>query len=95
MSAPPGLEPTFIPARPAIKRINTQGLDPVRVRLLVDAGEWVCEQTNQPMRRRKIRDLVIRYMREGRADADFRTWFIAYADPTGETAVRNVMRSAR
>ena len=95
MSPPPGLTPAFVPARPAIKRTNTQGLDPVRVRHLVDAGEWVCEQTNRPMRRRRIRELVVAYLREGRTDVDFRTWFVAYADPTGETAVRNVMRGAR
>lgn len=80
------------PARPAIKRTNTQGLDPVRVRQLTDAGVWVCETRGVPMRRSRVRSLVIRFMREGRTDVDFRTWFIGYADPTGETAVRNILR---
>lgn len=41
----------------------------------------------------RIRLLVRRFVSEGRSDLDFRTWFIAYADPTGETAVRNVMKA--
>lgn len=90
--SPPGLTATSSPARPAIKRTNTVGLDPVRVRLLVDAGEWVCEQVSTPMRRGRIRQVVIGYLRAGRADLDFHSWFISYADPTGETAVRNVLR---
>lgn len=36
--------------------------------------------------------IIQRYIRDGRADVDFRTWFVSYTDPTGETAVRNVMR---
>lgn len=35
---------------------------------------------------------LVRWHAESRSDLDIRTWFIAYADPTGETAVRNVMR---
>jgi hypothetical protein len=92
MSLPGGSAATRNPARPADKRTNTEGLDPVRVRHLVNAGEWVAEEWGYSLRRRRVRDLVIRFMREGRADLDFRSWFIAYADPTGETAVRNVMR---
>lgn len=36
--------------------------------------------------------IIGRFVRQGRTDVDFRTWFIAYADPTGEAAVRNVMQ---
>jgi len=43
----------------------------------------------------RVRKLVRRFVREGRGDIDFRTWVIAYADPTGETAVGNVMRGVR
>ena len=39
----------------------------------------------------RIRRLVTRYLREGHT-TDFRTWFLGYADPTGEQAVRNVLR---
>lgn len=40
----------------------------------------------------RIRKLVRQFVREGRSDIDFRSWFIAYADPTGEHAVRHVVR---
>lgn len=40
----------------------------------------------------RVRRLVRRFVREGRGDIDFRTWFIAYADPVGEAATRNVLR---
>lgn len=95
MTAPPGVRPNLTPARPANKRTNTDGLDPVRVRHLVDAGQWLSDHWNLNMRRSRVRDLAVRYLRDGRSDIDFRTWFIAYSDPTGETAVRNVMRGAR
>lgn len=42
----------------------------------------------------RLRDLVETYVATGHT-GDFRTWFIAYADPTGETAVRNVIRQNR
>lgn len=40
----------------------------------------------------RIRQLVTSFVRDGRTDIDFRTWFLAYADPTGEQAARNVDR---
>ncbi len=40
----------------------------------------------------RLSRLLRKYIRQGRSDIDFRTWFISYADPTGETAVRNVSR---
>ena len=42
----------------------------------------------------RIRKLVRRFVREGRSDVDFYTWFIAYADHTGERAVGNVLRAS-
>lgn len=66
--------------REAIKVVSAMGVDvrPARVRKLVD-----------------------RFIDDGRSDLiddhrtveGFRHWFITYLDPTGETAVRNVMRS--
>ncbi len=44
---------------------------------------------------RRIRQLVTRFVNEGRCDVDFRSWFLGYADPTGELAVARVMRSTR
>ena len=52
----------------------------------------VCDDLDLGIRGARLRAVVDRFVREGRGDVDFRTWFIAYADPTGETAVRNVMR---
>lgn len=40
----------------------------------------------------RLRKIVRRFVDEGRSDVEFRTWFLAYADPTGERAVRNVLR---
>ena len=43
-----------------------------------------------------VRVLVKRFIESGHTStSDLRSWVIAYADPTGETAVRNVMRGAR
>ena len=53
----------------------------------------VVEDLDLPISGSRVRKLVRRFVREGRGDIDFRTWFIAYADPTGETAVRNVMKA--
>jgi len=39
-----------------------------------------------------LKKVIRMFIQSGQTDADFRTWFLAYADPTGETAVRNVMR---
>lgn len=41
---------------------------------------------------RRIRQLVTRFVDEGRSDIDLRAFLLSYADPTGETAVRHVMR---
>lgn len=95
MTSPPGVSPAPNPARPASKWTNTNGLDPVQVRQTVDAGQWLAGQWGLPIRRSRVRQLAIRFLREGRVDVDFRTWFISYADPTGESAVHNVMKEAR
>lgn len=62
------------------------------VPVLARQARRIVEDLNLPISGSRVRKLVARFVREGRADIDFRTWFIAYADPTGETAVRNVMR---
>lgn len=95
MTAPPGVAPATDSARPAIKRTNTVGLDPVQVRHLVDAGQWVAQRWELPIRRSRIRARAIRFLRDGRSDVDAFTDSLWYADPTGEKAVREVMRGAR
>lgn len=91
MTSPPVVATAPHPARPALKRTNTEGLDPVEVRQLVNAGQWLAQRWNLQLRRARIRELAIRYLRDGRADIDFADYFLGYADPTGEAAVRNVL----
>ena len=44
----------------------------------------------------KVRQLATRFVADGHERLeDAEAWFIAYADPTGETAVRNVIGAAR
>jgi hypothetical protein len=57
----------------------------------VRQGRRLVEEHGLRVSGSRLRKLVRRFVDEGRADVDFRTWFIHYADPTGETAVRNVM----
>lgn len=63
-------------------------------RVLTREAAKVCGELDLRISPQRIRLAVTRYVRDGRSDIDFRTWFIAYADPTGETAVRNVMKAA-
>lgn len=60
---------------------------------LVRQARKIVEEQQLPISGSRLRKLVRRFVDEGRADVDFRTWFISYADPTGETAVHNVLRS--
>ena len=43
----------------------------------------------------RINKIVRRFIAAGLAERDFVSYVVGYADPTGETAVRNVMRGAR
>lgn len=64
-------------------------------RVLAREASKVCADLDLRLTPVRIRKLVTLYIQEGRTDLDFRTWFLAYADPTGETAVRNVLRGSR
>lgn len=61
-------------------------------RIVMREAAKVCADLDLDVRGPRLRLLVQRFITEGRADVDFRTWFISYADPTGEQAVRNVMK---
>lgn len=61
-------------------------------RILTREAAKVVGDLGLPIRGARLRKLVDRYVRSGRSDLDFRTWFIGYADPTGERAVGNVTR---
>lgn len=71
---------------------NQEGQGGGLVRHFARHAQKLAEELDLPISGSRIRRIVRRYVREGRFDIDFRTWFISYADPTGETAVRNVMR---
>ncbi len=62
------------------------------VRMLSREAHKCADAMNIAISGSRIRALVRQFVREGRTDVDFRTWFIGYADPTGETAVRNILR---
>jgi len=63
------------------------------VRTLAAGAARINTTLNLGLSGSRIRKLVRRFVREGRSDLDFYTWF-AYADPTGEVAVRNVVRAS-
>lgn len=67
---------------------------PARTRRLVAGAARINEVRGLGLSGSRIRKLVHRFVREGRSD-DFYSAFIAYVDETGETAVRNVLRSSR
>jgi len=62
------------------------------VRTLAAGAAQINTKLNLGLSGSHIRNLVRRFVREGRSDLDFYTWFIAYADTTGETAVNRVLR---
>jgi hypothetical protein len=92
MTAPPGVVAHNGPNLRANGENGTEFLSP---RVLMREAAKVCADLDLNIRGARLRTVVDRFVREGRSDVDFRTWFIAYADPTGETAVRNVMRGSR
>ncbi len=62
------------------------------VRTLYVSARLINTKLNLGLSGSRIRNLVRRFVREGRSDIDFYTWF-AYADHTGEQAVNNVLKS--
>jgi len=86
---------------------NQEGHNPsdyLSVPILARQAAMIVAEKNLPISGSRVRKLVRRFVRDGRTDVDFRTWFIANADPTGRTwfigyrdpvgekAVRNVER---
>lgn len=64
------------------------------VPVLARQAEKLVRDLHLPISGSRLRKLVRRYVREGRSDIDFHTWVLSYADPTGNTAVANVMRES-
>lgn len=77
---------------PNLRANGEQHAEHLSARVLTREAVKVCTDLGLTIRGNRLHLLVSRYLATGRADVDFRTWFIAYADPTGETACRNVMR---
>ncbi len=76
---------------------NQEGHHPgdyLSVPVLARQAAMIVAEKNLPISGSRVRKLVRRFVREGRTDVDFRTWILGYADPTGETAVRNVLRGS-
>jgi len=62
------------------------------VRSLYPTAQLINDKRNLGLSGSRIRKLVRRFVREGRSDIDFYSRVIAYADKTGETATRNVLK---
>ncbi len=56
--------------------------DYLSVPVLARQAAMIAAEKNLPISGSRARKLVRRFVREGRTDIDFRTWFIGYADPT-------------
>ena len=86
-------------ARPADKGTNTAGLDPALVRRTTDGLVSLSAATDTPLRRKAARAIVLAYASDHGPELDgWSTWLRNWhgiADPTGETAVRNVVRGGR
>lgn len=91
MSSPPGLVAGSTAALEA-RRGGGREDRYLSVQTLTAQGRKVLEARGESMSQNRLQRLVRRFISDGRADLDFKTWVIAHADPTGETAVRNVMR---
>lgn len=94
MSAPPLAAATQSPlaTQTGGRSQKDRSADFLSVQTLTRTAHKVLECQDFYMSPSRISRLVRRFVREGRTDLDFRTWFISYADPTGEQAVRNVMK---
>ena len=74
---------------------SRQGGGARRVQALSTLARRVADETGLPISQNRIQRVVRRFIAERRPDIDFRHYFLGYADPTGETAVRNVTRASR
>jgi len=84
--------PPVLPALGDIQEVARQD-EFLSVRTLAAGAEQINTTLNLGLSGSRIRKLVRRFVREGRSDLDLDlyTWF-AYADHTGEQAVKNVLK---
>ena len=77
---------TKSPGHPAPDNRESEKAKPALV------GEWTEFAESLGVRRRHARYLVSFYLNHITGDFDFYEWVLMHVDPTGETAVRNVMK---
>lgn len=65
------------------------------VRTLANQARRIVDDLNLPISGSRVRNLIRQFVRDGRATSDFETYFLGYVDPTGEIAVRRVLRDGR
>ena len=90
MSAPPGA--TLTPARWNHSQREATGQT---VEALVRAVERHPDVEALNLSHRRVVRVVRRFIAAGLHERDLVAYVVGYADPTGETAVRNVMRGRR
>lgn len=93
MNSPPGLAPTIYPATSRATERQDQFLNP---RVVAREVAKVLAASGQEVRPASVRRLVTGFIRHGYTTlAEVEGFVLGYADPTGETAVGNVMRGRR
>lgn len=94
MSPPPSSTPT--PLVPLAEGSRT-GFRPAHlsVEVLLREAHKVLTDLGVNMSTRRVHRAIQSFVRDGRSVDEFYTWFLVYADPTGEAAIRNVMRENR
>lgn len=97
MSAPPGSAPA--PAHLAAQTGSVTDYEAahVSVEILTREATKLMAQRDMEIRPARLSRIIRRFLdTNGRGDVDtFRRWFLGYSDPTGNAAVRNVMRGTR
>lgn len=92
MSAPPGLAPA------STRRNDVFGGKDTTVSAAL-VSRYVAIAKQDPalaeVSANKVSRIVRQFISAGLHERDLVTYVVGYADPTGETAVRNVMRSGR
>lgn len=68
--------------------------DPRSPRALMREAKIVCDSYDIPVTGARLRKLVRNYV-IAETDNSFGEWFLSYADPTGDLAVRRVMAGSR
>jgi hypothetical protein len=87
MAAPPGVTPAPTRWNHSQRQAPSRTVD-----ALVRAVERHPDVVTAGIGHRWIARLVRRFVLQGVAEYDLVQYVVGYADPTGETAVRNVMR---